>query len=138
MKFQPNIMAEKITNIKDRILQIAENKGVAKERFFEILGFSYGNFKGKSKISAPSTDIIVEISSKFPDINIEWLITGNGTILKTPLPSNENDRDVEHLKELLEEKSKRIEALEKNIKLLEEKCNFQEEPIKKITKNAGI
>lgn len=131
-------MAEKIANIKDRILQIAENKGIAKEKFFEILGFSYGNFKGKSKISAPSTDIIVEISSKFPDINIEWLITGNGNILKTELTTDENDKDVKYLKELLEEKSKRIESLEKNIKLLEDKCNFQEKPIKEITKNAGV
>lgn len=42
-------MEEKITNIKERILQISDFYKVGKEYFFTELGISYGNFKGKSK-----------------------------------------------------------------------------------------
>ncbi|WP_417366811.1 S24 family peptidase [Flavobacterium beibuense] len=71
-------MAEKITNIKERILQIAEIKGVSKEKFFEDLGVSYGNFKGKSKNTSVNSDVVARISAKYPDISIEWLLHGIG------------------------------------------------------------
>lgn len=71
-------MAEIISSVKERILQLLEYKGIAKENFFEKIGVSYGNFKGKSKISSPSTDVIEKISANIPDVNLAWLITGKG------------------------------------------------------------
>jgi len=73
-------MVEKITNIKERILYLAEYKGIIKEKFFEDLGISYGNFKGKSKFTAINSDVLVNISTKFPDLNLDWLIHGRGSI----------------------------------------------------------
>jgi len=71
-------MAENITNIKERILQIAELKDVSKESFCEKIGMSYGNFKGKSKNSAINSNAIAEIVTLYPDLNLRWLITGDG------------------------------------------------------------
>lgn len=70
--------------IKTRVLQIAENKGVGKEKFFENLGLSYGNFKGRSLNSALSTEAVAEISAKYPDVSLEWLIMGMGNMYKKP------------------------------------------------------
>ena len=38
---------DKSSKIKERILQIADFKGIAKEKFFESISMTYGNFKGK-------------------------------------------------------------------------------------------
>lgn len=75
-------MNENSTNIKERILQLAKIKGFGVEIFLESINQSYSNYKGKSKNSVPSTDVLVEITSKYPDVNINWLLTGNGEALK--------------------------------------------------------
>jgi len=67
-----------MTSIKDRILQIADLKEDSKAKFFENIGASYSNFRGKSKKSSPSADILVDISSFYPDVNTDWLLTGIG------------------------------------------------------------
>lgn len=72
-----------MTNIKDRVLQIAEYKGVAKEKFIENIGMTYGNFKGKSKESALNSNTIEKIITIHPDVNLQWLITGNGEMINS-------------------------------------------------------
>lgn len=73
-------MANISSNVKDRVLEIAENKGISKEKFFEELGVSYGNFKGNSKKSALNSTVLAEISTKYPDVNLKWLLTGEGSM----------------------------------------------------------
>ncbi len=70
------------TNIKDRILKIADYKIIRRDAFIESLNQKYSNYRGKSKLSSPSADVFVEISTKYSDINIEWLLTGKGRMLK--------------------------------------------------------
>lgn len=77
-------MANIFSNIKERVLYISEYKQINKEIFFEELGVSYGNFKGKAKESALSSDVLAKIITKYPDINIEWLLNGSGKITKDP------------------------------------------------------
>lgn len=76
-------MADKISSIKERILKIPENKGISKENFFTEIGMTYGNFKGKSKGTPINSNAIVDILSIYPDINLEWLLTGKGSMLKS-------------------------------------------------------
>lgn len=71
------------TNIKERILQITDYKQISKEKFFKDLGVTYGNFKGKAKEKALSSDILAKIVAENSEINPEWLLTGNGEMLKT-------------------------------------------------------
>ncbi|MDY3522013.1 hypothetical protein PG614_10265 [Riemerella anatipestifer] len=75
-------METNFTNIKERILYYTDIKGFTKEKFFEELGVTYGNFKGKAKEKALSSDILAKIVSKYPEINPEWLLTGRGEMLK--------------------------------------------------------
>lgn len=75
------------TNIKERILYITDFKGISKEKFFDDLGVTYGNFKGKAKEKALSSDVLAKIVTNNPDINPEWLLTGHGDMLKQKEPS---------------------------------------------------
>lgn len=76
-------MATIFSNIKERVLYISESKGITREKFFEDLGITYGNFKGKAKEKALSSDVLAKIITKYPEISSEWLLTGNGEILKS-------------------------------------------------------
>ena len=42
-------MATIFSNIKERVLYISENKGITREKFFDDLGITYGNFKVKQR-----------------------------------------------------------------------------------------
>lgn len=82
-------MEDKITNIKERVLQIAEFKGVSKEKFFDEIGMTYGNFKGKSKETPLNSNAIADILTIYKDISAEWLLTGVGSMTKKEV-RNEN------------------------------------------------
>lgn len=78
-------MANIFSNIKERILYLSEIKKITKEKFFEDLGVTYGNFKGKAKEKALSSDVLAKIVAKYPDINPNWLLTGEGEMFKNKL-----------------------------------------------------
>lgn len=77
-------MDKNISLIKERILQYADFKGIGKEKFIEKLGMTYGNFKGKQKLTSVNSDFLDNILSQYPDVNIEWIVSGRGEIEKTP------------------------------------------------------
>lgn len=126
-----------MTKIKERILQFIEYQGEKKESFFENLGLSYANFKGVQKKSALNSDSIDKIISKYPEINLEWLISGIGSMLKSELQpavsspqpqENDNNEIVSLLKDkiALLEKNNALQERE-NAYLLEKIKNLQEE-----------
>jgi len=82
-----------MTNIKERVLYFIENQGEKKETFFEDLGMSYANFKGVQKKSALGSDKIDKILSKYPDLNLEWLFSGKGEMLKSGNTNTETSKE---------------------------------------------
>lgn len=83
------------TYIKERVLQLAEIKGVAKEKFLESIDMTYGSFKGAAKKGTLNSDAIDKLLTNYPDVNPDWLVTGRGEILRpsveviTPEPSKD-------------------------------------------------
>ena len=69
-------------NVKERVLLIAETKGISKTEFFKVVQLSYANFKGGQKNTALSSDAMVAILSKHPDISPAWLLMGEGTMMR--------------------------------------------------------
>lgn len=70
----------------DRITQIIEFKGIKSVNEFAL---NYLNYDAPQKINRlkqdgknPSYEIILDIVNKFEEINPEWLLTGNGSMLK--------------------------------------------------------
>lgn len=68
--------------IKERVIQVANYKGIKKETFFSRIGTTSANFRGKAKKTPLNSSTIENILSEFPDVNLEWLITGIGEMLK--------------------------------------------------------
>lgn len=75
-------MENKFTNIKERILYISDYYNISREKFFENLGISYGNFKGKAKKTPINSMFLENILTNFGEISPEWLITGKGDMLR--------------------------------------------------------
>lgn len=79
--------------IQDRIIEYLEYKGISKYKFYKETGLSNGFLDKKGTIGADKCEIIY---SKYPDLNLEWLITGQGEKLKEDAKS-ENFTDLENL-----------------------------------------
>lgn len=67
--------------MQERLKQIIEQKGLTAERFASLIGVNASTIShilnGRNK---PGFDIIYNITKTFPDINIGWLITGEGSM----------------------------------------------------------
>ncbi|WP_449188358.1 S24 family peptidase [Tannerella forsythia] len=65
--------------ITERVKHLIETKGITKYKFCKDLGFSNGFLDKPREIS---TDKYANILEYFPDVNPEWLLTGQGPMLK--------------------------------------------------------
>ena len=119
---------DKSSKIKERILQIADFKGIAKEKFFESISMTYGNFKGKSKLTPINSNAIADIMTIFPEISPEWLLTGKGNMLKEEVVKENVLREPEEsygldYKEMYLDAKYTIEVQNKYIESLEQQLN---------------
>jgi hypothetical protein len=67
------------SNIRERIYQVIEYKCINKRKFYLETGISNGVLDKKG---AYSLHTIEKIVSTYPDINLEWLLTGNGRMME--------------------------------------------------------
>ena len=103
-------------NVKERVLLIAETKGISKTEFFKDVQLSYANFKGGQKNTALSSDAMVAILSKHPDISPAWLLMGEGTMMR------KDERNVvSALEQTVKAQEKTIQSLEGQVSLLQRK-----------------
>ncbi|WP_281323759.1 LexA family transcriptional regulator [Flavobacterium sp. IMCC34518] len=71
--------------IKKRIIQLLEYKGIAKEEFYKKIGVTSANFRGKASETPVNSKTIENILSEISDLNLDWLLTGTGSMLKEKL-----------------------------------------------------
>ena len=80
---------ETVNTIKERIKELIQAKGLTSARFADIIGVQRSGIShilsGRNK---PSLDVLEKILISFPDISGDWLITGNGDMLK---PGKKNE-----------------------------------------------
>lgn len=113
-------MDENLTNIKDRILKLPKILGVSIEKFMQSIGQSYANYKGKSKESSPSSDVLVTIMTKYPQVNVLWILTGQGSIF-LGYENNDVENVISEAAEeylingIIEEKNAKINMLQERI-----------------------
>jgi len=105
--------------IKQRIIQLIENKKIAKENFYKKIGMTSASFRGSAKETPINSNAIENILSEISDLNLYWLITGKGKMfIESENNENNGDITVSHLNELLQIKQEKIESLENEIKVL--------------------
>lgn len=73
----------KIATTKERILEYIDYKGISKQVFFKETGLKRGFLDAdKLHTSIPDT-FIATIIAKYPEIDLSWLLTGRGSMLKS-------------------------------------------------------
>lgn len=65
--------------IQDRVIEYLEKKGISKYRFYKDTGLSNGFLDKKGNIGVDKCEKIIYV---YPDINLNWLITGHGPMFK--------------------------------------------------------
>ena len=65
--------------MKERILQFIEYKSLSKNKFYKETGLSNGILDKQGGISSDSLE---KIYCVYPEINLDWLLTGKGEMLK--------------------------------------------------------
>lgn len=81
--------------IKERIIQLLEKKGIAKEEFYVKIGMTSASFRGNAKKTPLNSNAIENLISIIPDVNPDWLLTGRGSMLKARSDS-ENPTKIAH------------------------------------------
>ena len=88
---------QNISPIKQRILSFAGTLGISKRDFYAKIGVSRGTLESKTGITE---DVITKFFATYPQVNIEWLMTGEGDMLKTKrtseIPQAQEPTNSEH------------------------------------------
>ena len=99
---------------KSNLLKYLELNKVNKSDFYKKTGLSNGFLDKNENISSQNIEIII---SHYPDLSIEWLITGEGEMCRLPgkiyyekLDEN-TSRLIDILQDTLIEKDKQIDRL---------------------------
>ena len=103
--------------VKNRLTQYLSYKGIGQVSFANIAGLSRGYVNNIINSIGPTAQS--KIAKSFPDLNIDWLITGKGNMLKEESVSTNlentnqqsDDMTIQKLLEALERKDKQINAL---------------------------
>jgi len=66
---------------KERMREFLRHKGLSKYKFYDVTGFSNGFLDKGESITSDKCEIIY---SHYPEINLRWLITGEGSMLTSP------------------------------------------------------
>ena len=70
---------QNISPIKQRILFFAGTLGISKRDFYSKIGVSRGTLESKTGITE---DVVTKFFATYPEVSIEWLMTGEGEMLK--------------------------------------------------------
>jgi len=65
--------------VKERLIYFLKTTNIKQKEFNEKINVSKGYIGAISQ--SPSNTILNRITKHFPDLNIEWLLTGNGKML---------------------------------------------------------
>lgn len=93
---------EKNLSDKEKIKQFLEYKGISKNKFYVQTGLSVGFLDSGNSLGVDRLRTIVNI---YPDLNIEWVVTGEGSMTKT----KQSTANSSALLEIIKEKDARIE-----------------------------
>lgn len=99
-------------NTIDRILQFVDykgfneaKKGKSLRRFYEFLGIPNGSFKQGRSVGS---DNLTKLFDKFPELNMDWVITGRGEMLYEQAKEHAKN---EGLTKVAEEQEKYIRSI---------------------------
>lgn len=111
---------QKISPIKQRILYFADTLGISKREFYTKIGVSRGTLESNTGITE---DVLAKFIAIFPEIDLYWLILGEGSMYRSPAVMNEvpppdRDKYIQLLESKIEDQQKIIDLLEEKVEAL--------------------
>ncbi len=92
--------------MKDRIAQIIDNKALTPSKFADIVGIQRSRISHiMSGRNNPSIDVVTKIVSKFPEIDLRWLMTGEGEMLSSDINLFSNETNMVNSEDTIDYKS---------------------------------
>lgn len=112
--------AKKFSQLKERIRLFAKNQGISMREIYEKTGISDGTFSNSSGLNE---DNLLKMFSYFTCLDANWLLTGQGSMIKetgklnsSVLETNQNSED----KYILALQEKMIQKLEKELEKIKQ------------------
>lgn len=93
---------QNISPIKQRILFFAGTLGISKRDFYAKIGVSRGTLESKTGITE---DVVTKFFATYPEVSVEWLMTGGGEMLKNSPSCKEKKQENSDLVEKIPEVS---------------------------------
>lgn len=94
--------------VKERLIDFIKSQNLSQGKFEKLLGFSNGYVNSISKgIGAEKLQRIIGV---FPNLNPEWLLSGNGDMMITAAKDTPGDR-VEMPREVFDKISQLVETI---------------------------
>lgn len=115
--------------LKEKLQQYIDSKDINTSEFERSIGVSKSYWRNTKNISA---DVLLEIVKKYPELNIEWLITGKGSMLKSAASSPEISNIQEEGTPLLPVEAWGGSLSGSSIAVLAEQCKKYNVPISNI------
>lgn len=78
---------QKISPIKQRILQYVDTLGISKRDFYAKTGISRGTLESSTGITE---DTITKVFAAYPDLSLSWVIVGTGEMLNNSKSGEKN------------------------------------------------
>lgn len=115
----------------ERLLQLIDYLNISVREFERKIGVTEGVIsKSLARKTGLKAETLQKIAEIFPQITLEWLLLGEGEMLRTQRDGQPecsgSATEIELLKAAIRDKEKIIEGLEENQRLLKEKIDFLE------------
>jgi len=83
-------------DFKERLLSFIQAKEMSVRKFEEACGLTNGTI-GSIKAQGPTASIVSKISDTFPDLNLNWLFAGRGSMTVSGSPTQASaQNDIHH------------------------------------------
>ncbi|MDP3444836.1 MAG: hypothetical protein Q8T08_18410 [Ignavibacteria bacterium] len=83
-------------SVRQRVLEYLDYKSLSRYKFYKMTGLSNGFL---DKEGSMTTDKCMKIVDEFPDLNIDWLITGKGSMIREHSAGEVTEHAFEPVKE---------------------------------------
>lgn len=130
-------------NVKGRLSAYLKSKGINNSEFGRLIGVSNAYISSIRKSIQP--DKVEKIANTFPDLNMKWLLTGEGNMLEElteySVQSTQPTDNTAVFLQLLKDKDAKIAELSEQVGMLKQQIiTLQEEMGKSasIAKNGSI
>lgn len=126
----------KNSTVKERILYFIENQSIKKEDFFRNIDISYSNFKGTNLKSDIGADKLVKILTYYPILNCDWLLLGQGEMLKKAEQNISNANSSNNMNNNINGNNGSIKISQNDLSNLIENCHELQKDLTESLKNS--